>query len=78
MPLYDIACQDCKLTFEIIQSVKSKLPACPACQSENTYKLMSCAALHITPASPLDRGIAPLTGYKPTGRKGCAGTAGGG
>jgi len=42
MPIYEYHCKDCNKTFEeIVASSATSNPACPACSSRNTEKLMS-------------------------------------
>lgn len=53
MPLYEYRCQTCGHLFEkmVSFSQSSKLPECPHCKSEDTYKQISTFATKGSTAS---------------------------
>ncbi|BBD08536.1 FmdB family zinc ribbon protein [Desulfovibrio ferrophilus] len=76
MPMYEYECEKCGYVFEDLASPDAPCPPCPKCQ-EQTRKVMSKAAIRTEYASPIDRGVAPIRGYNPTGRKNVCPMAGG-
>ncbi|MCK9238860.1 zinc ribbon domain-containing protein [Desulfocurvus sp.] len=79
MPMYEYECEKCGHTFEDLAGPDEPCPACGKCAGA-TRKVVSRPSLRVEHASPLDRGVAPLVGYNPTGRpRGCpSGGCGGG
>jgi putative FmdB family regulatory protein len=45
MPVYEYECNDCKTTFENLQSINdAALPVCINCKSNNVTKLISASS----------------------------------
>jgi putative FmdB family regulatory protein len=44
MPIYEIKCQDCDYTGELLQVDSAAPIICPVCSSRNTAKLMSATS----------------------------------
>ncbi|MBU1001972.1 MAG: zinc ribbon domain-containing protein [Proteobacteria bacterium] len=68
MPMYEYECEKCGCVFEDLVNPNDPCPPCGKCQGQ-THKVISCAAFRTEHASPIDRGVAPIRGYNPTGRK---------
>lgn len=78
MPMYEYECGKCGRRFEDLAGSGDPCPPCPECGGE-TAKMVSAASFRTEYASPLDRGVAPMVGYNPTGRKpACPASSGGG
>ena len=78
MPLYEFECEKCHRLFEELTGCDAPCPPCPDCGGQSS-KVVSAAAIRTEHASPLERGIKPIVGYNPTGRKPvCPGSSGGG
>ena len=71
MPIYEYRCTKCGNDFEEIVGVNDPAPACPACSSAKTEKLLSKACFR-TGSGEYDDG-----GASPSSSSGCAGCAGG-
>ena len=71
MPIYEYSCKACKLNFEELVYGDEK-PACPACGSNKTGKLISRPSVHVNAARGSYSGEASSSG----GGK-CAGCSGG-
>lgn len=82
MPMYDFECQDCHKRFEDLLFEGDENPACPACASRNTVRLVSMPSPLKTGAFPfkvgpvyqpfVDRVRAAEAGKLPTCGGGCA------
>jgi putative FmdB family regulatory protein len=46
MPTYDYQCTQCKLQFEVRQSINAPTPDCPACGSIAEKVILSAPAMH--------------------------------
>ncbi len=47
MPIYEFVCESCGHEFEqILAFSATKMPSCPACQSEQVHRQMSRPAIH--------------------------------
>ncbi|SDY46500.1 FmdB family zinc ribbon protein [Nitrosomonas halophila] len=46
MPTYDYQCTQCKLQFEIRQSINAPTPDCPECRSIAEKVILSAPAMH--------------------------------
>jgi putative FmdB family regulatory protein len=47
MPIYEFVCESCGHEFEqILAFSATKVPSCPACQSEQVHRQMSRPAIH--------------------------------
>ncbi len=68
MPIYEYECPKCGKRFEEIV-FGSDVPACPACGSTDTRKLLSCASFHVPGGAP--------SGASSSGGKSCSGCSGG-
>lgn len=77
MPYYDFQCRECDNTFEAKRSFDEAhlLAPCPACDSENTKKLLARVAFHseqgtaVRSSSPLPT---PKRSLPSCGSHGCA------
>ena len=73
MPFYEYRCESCDHRFEeLVPSVHSPPPACPACQAERSAKLPSAFAVGrgapaARPASPGCGGCPAAAGGAPGG-----------
>ncbi len=76
MPMYEYKCLSCSHEFEELLAAGSTAPPCPLCGCE-AGPLVSAPSIRTEHASPIDRGVAPLRGYNPTGRKPSCGGGGG-
>lgn len=76
MPMYEFECEQCGCVFEELAGANDPCPPCTQCQGQ-THKMISRAAIRTEYASPLDRGVAPIRGYNPTGRKNVCPMSGG-
>lgn len=76
MPLYEFECEKCRCLFEELTGCDDPCPPCPECGGQSN-KVVSAAAFRTEHASPLERGIKPLVGYNPTGRKPACPSSGG-
>ncbi|WP_461208256.1 FmdB family zinc ribbon protein [Desulfocurvus sp. DL9XJH121] len=76
MPMYEYECTKCGLRFEELAGCDDPCPPCPQC-SGAADKVVSAASIRTEYASPIDRGVAPMVGYNPTGRKPACPMAGG-
>ncbi|MGE4297304.1 MAG: zinc ribbon domain-containing protein [Desulfovibrionaceae bacterium] len=77
MPIYEYKCEACGKEFEEIV-YGDDTPACPACKSDKTSKLMSCCRFKNAGGVHGERNSkAPMVGYNPTGASKCSGCSGG-
>lgn len=44
MPIYEISCEDCGYTGEVIVLSTENSLSCPSCESTNTHKMMSATS----------------------------------
>jgi putative FmdB family regulatory protein len=44
MPIYEIICKSCRYQGEVLELSSATMPACPACGSPQTEKLMSATS----------------------------------
>lgn len=72
MPMYEYECDKCGHVFEDLASPEAPCPPCEQCSGQ-TRKVISQPSIRVDFASPLDRGVAPLVGYNPSGRSACSG-----
>ena len=68
MPMYEYECEKCGSLFEELAGCDDPCPPCPDCGGASR-KVVSAAAFRTEFASPLERGVKPIVGYNPTGRK---------
>jgi putative FmdB family regulatory protein len=52
MPIYEFECEGCGAVFEELVAADAVAPACPACGTERTRRLMSA----VSPPSRMPRG----------------------
>lgn len=64
MPIYEYACNACKIVFEKIISIHSdEKVVCEKCGSEDTRKLLSKTGLKVTAKSGISPGCQPRGGF---------------
>jgi len=66
MPLYSFACQDCGRDFETLARF-DETPACPACGSAQTQRLLSLIAKPASGGESEPAGCAAMSGGAPCG-----------
>lgn len=62
MPIYEYTCSQCGHEFEELILNREKHPKCPQCQSRETAKKMSAAALK-NKSGANDASCAPASGF---------------
>lgn len=56
MPVYEYACMDCRKVVNVLaRKVTDDTHACPDCGGENTHRLISGFAFHLSLMSKLDQ-----------------------
>lgn len=61
MPIYEIACQDCHYSGEVLATTSTDHPTCPQCGKTNTDKMMSAPSSltgHIPQSLPSPNDVA--------------------
>jgi len=58
MPVYEFECEECGVRFEELTGAETRSPACPACGSERTRRLLS----PVSPAGRQPRGAKVRSG----------------
>lgn len=71
MPIYEYRCKKCGIDFEEIMGTDAPAPACPACNSEKTEKLLSRACFRT--GSGCEGGACDTNSYASSGCAGCSG-----
>jgi putative FmdB family regulatory protein len=73
MPIFEFRCESCKRVFEELVFSSEEKPACPACKSEDTHRILSAVKWK---GAGADGGgsPSPCTSCSPgpTGCKGCS------
>lgn len=72
MPIYEYSCDACAHEFEELV-FGDENPPCPACGSDKTTRLLSCACLHMPAPSRAGQTVT----YPKPARGGCGGCSGG-
>lgn len=77
MPIYEYVCQDCGKEFEELVFSHDEVPACPACKSGATEKLISACRTRMGGGSPDIESESSASSSASSAPSGCAGCVGG-